>query len=81
MGKSGLKSTELWFNAIAFVVGAVLTATGAEGGVAQIIGGVMMALAPTSYAAGRASLKGKEAIGASQVEAAKELAKKPSPEG
>jgi len=74
--KSGLKSSELWFNVAAFIAGAILTALGADGGVGQIIGGIMMALAPTSYMAGRSSLKRSEATGAAQVQSAVALAKK-----
>lgn len=74
--KTGLKSTELWFNVAAFIAGAILTALGAEGGIGQIVGGIMMTLAPTSYMAGRSSLKKSEANGAAQVQAAQALAKK-----
>ena len=80
MGKAGLKSTELWFSVAAFIAGAVMAATGTEGGIAEIIGGVMMMLSPAAYSAGRSSIKGKEAIGAAQVQAAREIAKKQSPE-
>ena len=79
MGKAGWKSTELWFSVAAFIAGAIMAATGTEGGIAEIIGGVMMMIAPGSYAAGRSSIKGREAIGAAQVQAARELAKKPDP--
>ena len=80
MGKSGFKSTEFWFSIAAFIAGAIMTATGTSGGVAEIIGGVMMMIAPASYQAGRSVLKGKEAIGAAQVQAARELVKKSDPE-
>ena len=80
MGKAGLKSTELWFSIAAFLIGSILAATGQEGGMAQILGGIAMSLAPVAYTAGRSSIKGKEAIGAAQVQAARELAKKQSPE-
>ena len=80
MGKAGWKSTELWFSIAAFIAGAIMSATGTSGGIAEIIGGVMMMVAPGSYAAGRSSIKGKEAIGAAQVQAARELVKKSDPE-
>jgi predicted phage tail protein len=79
MRKSSLKSTELWFSVAAFIAGAIMAATGAEGGVAQILGGVMMSLSPAAYTAGRSSIKKSEASGAAQVQAARELAKKPEP--
>ena len=79
MGK-GIKSTEFWFSIAAFIAGAIMAATGTSGGVAEIIGGVMMMIAPASYQAGRSVLKGKEAIGAAQVQAARELVKKSDPE-
>tara|TARA_R110000737_G_C14204626_1_gene417951 strand:- start:144 stop:389 length:246 start_codon:yes stop_codon:yes gene_type:complete len=81
MGKSGFKSTEFWFSIAAFIAGAVMTATGTSGGIAEIIGGVMMMLAPASYQAGRSSIKKSEALGLAHVEAARELAKKPDPKG
>jgi len=81
MGKAGLKSSELWFSVAAFIAGALLTATGADGGMAQVIGGIMMAISPAAYTAGRSSIKGREAIGAAQVQAARELAKKQDPKG
>ena len=79
MGK-GIKSTEFWFSIAAFIAGAIMAATGTSGGIAEIIGGVMMMIAPASYQAGRSVLKGKEAIGAAQVQAARELVKKSDPE-
>ena len=42
----------------------------------QILGGVMAVVAPTAYTAGRASVKGREALGNAHVEATKEVAKK-----
>ena len=74
--KPGLKSTELWFSIISFCVGSILAAVGSEGGIGQIIGGVCMALAPTSYVAGRSAVKSKEAIGQAQVEAMRLMSKK-----
>jgi acid phosphatase family membrane protein YuiD len=57
--KSGLKTTEFWFSAIAAILGVVM-ASGAlpEGGVAaQIIGGVMAILGQLGYTAARAKVK------------------------
>ena len=48
MSKAGLKSSELWFSVAAFIAGALLTATGADGGMAQVIGGIMMAISPAA---------------------------------
>tara|TARA_R110000737_G_scaffold113682_2_gene146775 strand:+ start:675 stop:920 length:246 start_codon:yes stop_codon:yes gene_type:complete len=79
MGKSGFKSTEFWFGIAAFIAGAVMAATGASGGVTEIVGGLMMMASPTAYTAGRSLIKGKEAIGAAQVQAARELVKKSDP--
>ena len=79
MGKSGFKSSEWWLNVAAFLAGAVMAALGESGGVAQIIGSVMMMVAPASYGAGRSIIKSREATGAAQVQAARELAKKSEP--
>lgn len=57
--KKGLYSTEFWINVVAMIAGIVM-ASGAipEGGVvAQIVGGVMMAISSASYTAGRSILK------------------------
>ena len=80
MGKSGFKSTEFWFGIAAFIAGAVMSATGASGGYSEIIGGIMMMMAPAAYSAGRSVVKSKEATGAAQVQAARELVKKPQDE-
>lgn len=57
--KKGMYSTEFWINVVAMLAGIVM-ASGAipEGGLAaQIIGGVMTAIASASYTAGRSVLK------------------------
>ena len=74
--KPGLKTTELWLNLAAMVLGAVLAIVGEENSWTQIIGGVMAAIAPVSYTAGRSVVKGREALGMAHVEAAREVAKK-----
>tara|TARA_R110000824_G_scaffold100352_2_gene238653 strand:+ start:556 stop:795 length:240 start_codon:yes stop_codon:yes gene_type:complete len=74
--KPGLKSTEFWLNLAAMVIGAVLAAVGEDNSWTQILGGVMAVVAPTAYTAGRASVKGREALGNAHVEATREVAKK-----
>jgi hypothetical protein len=57
--KKGIYSSEFWVNVVAMLAGIVM-ASGAipEGGVvAQIVGGVMMAISSASYTAGRSILK------------------------
>ena len=76
--RPGLKSTEFWLNTAAMVIGAVLAAVGEENSWTQILGGVMAVVAPAAYTAGRATVKGREALGAAHVEAAREVAKKKS---
>ena len=58
------------------VIGAVLAAVGEDNSWTQILGGVMAVVAPTAYTAGRASVKGREALGNAHVEATREVAKK-----
>ena len=74
--KPGLKSTEFWLNLAAMVIGAVLAAVGEDNSWTQILGGGMAVVAPTAYTAGRASVKGREALGNAHVEATREVAKK-----
>ncbi len=74
--KPGLKSTEFWLNTAAMVIGAVLAAVGEENSWTQILGGLMAVVAPTAYTAGRATVKGREALGQAHVEATREVAKK-----
>ena len=74
--KPGLKSTEFWLNTAAMVIGAVLAAVGEENSWTQILGGLMAVVAPTAYTAGRATVKGREALGQAHVEATSEVAKK-----
>ena len=47
--------------------------------ITQIIGGILAAVCGSSYTMGRSLVKGKEAIGAAQVQAARELVKKQEP--
>ena len=74
--KPGLKSTEFWLNTAAMVIGAVLAAVGEENSWTQTLGGLMAVVAPTAYTAGRATVKGREALGQAHVEATREVAKK-----
>ena len=73
--KAGWKTTEFWVNTAAMICGVIFAAIGDEGSVTQIIGGLMASLSPASYSAGRAVVKGKEAIGAAHVQAAANVAK------
>ena len=73
--KAGWKTSEFWFNTVAMVCGIIFAAIGDEGSIQQIIGGIMASIAPASYNAGRAVVKGREAIGAAHVQAAANVAK------
>jgi hypothetical protein len=76
MGKSGFKSTEFWLSTVGMIGGIIIAAMG-DNQIAQAIGAVLSVVCGASYTAGRSLIKGKEAIGAAQVQAARELAKKP----
>ena len=73
--KPGIKSSEFIISVIGMVGGVVLASI--EGNQwTQMIGAVLAAVCGGSYTMGRSLVKGKEATGAAQVEAAKHLAKK-----
>ena len=73
--KPGLKSSEFIISIIGMVGGVVLASI--EGNQwTQMIGALLAAVCGGSYTMGRSMVKGKEAIGAAQVEAARHLAKK-----
>jgi len=73
--KPGVKTSEMIITLIGMIGGVVLASI--EGNQwTQIIGGVLAAVCGGSYTMGRSMVKGKEAIGAAQVEAARHLAKK-----
>jgi len=73
--KPGVKTSEMVITLIGMIGGVVLASI--EGNQwTQIIGGVLAAVCGGSYTMGRSMVKGKEAIGAAQVEAARHLAKK-----
>ena len=75
MMKPGVKTSEMVITLIGMIGGVVLASI--EGNQwTQIIGGVLAAVGGGSYTMGRSMVKGKEAIGAAQVEAARHLAKK-----
>ena len=75
MMKPGIKTSEMIITLIGMIGGVVLASI--EGNQwTQIIGGVLAAVCGGSYTMGRSMVKGKEAIGAAQVQAARELAKK-----
>ena len=81
MGKSGFKSSEFWISCASFLAGAIMSATGASGGLAEALGLIAMTISPAAYTAGRSALKSREASGAAQVQAARELVKKSTPGG
>ena len=73
--KPGIKTSEMIITLIGMIGGVVLASI--EGNQwTQIIGGVLAAVCGGSYTMGRSMVKGKDAIGAAQVEAARHLAKK-----
>tara|TARA_R100000808_G_scaffold52_1_gene356 strand:+ start:978 stop:1205 length:228 start_codon:yes stop_codon:yes gene_type:complete len=73
--KPGVKTSEMIITLIGMIGGVVLASI--EGNQwTQIIGGILAAVCGSSYTMGRSLVKGKEAIGAAQVEAARHLAKK-----
>jgi len=79
--KPGIKTSEMIVTLIG-VVGGILMGSGVlgDGQWTTIVGGLLAAICGGSYTMGRSMVKGKEAIGAAQVQAARELAKKQSPE-
>ena len=73
--KQGFKSTEFWLSLVGMVGGIVVAAAG-DSQIAQAIGAVLSGVGGASYTAGRSLIKGNEASGAAQVEAARLLGKK-----
>jgi len=75
MMKPGIKTSEMIITLVGMIGGCILASV--EGNQwTQIIGGILAAVCGSSYTMGRSLVKGKEAIGAAQVEAARHLAKK-----
>jgi len=73
--KPGIKTSEMIITLVGMIGGCILASI--EGNQwTQIIGGILAAVCGSSYTMGRSLVKGKEAIGAAQVEAARHLAKK-----
>ena len=73
--KPGVKTSEMIITLVGMIGGCILASI--EGNQwTQIIGGILAAVCGSSYTMGRSMVKGKEAIGAAQVEAARHLAKK-----
>jgi len=73
--KPGIKTSEMVITLVGMIGGCILASV--EGNQwTQIIGGILAAVCGSSYTMGRSMVKGKEAIGAAQVEAARHLAKK-----
>jgi len=75
--KPGVKTSEMVVTLVG-VIGGILMGSGLFGDSqwATIVGGIIAAVCGSSYTMGRSMVKGKEAIGAAQVEAARHLAKK-----
>ena len=73
--KQGFKSTEFWLSLVGMAGGILVAALG-DSQIAQAIGAVLSVVWGASYTAGRSLVKGKEASGAAQVQAAQALAKK-----
>ena len=73
--KPGIKTSEFIISLVGMIGGVVLASL--EGNQwTQMIGAVLAAVCGGSYTMGRSLVKGKEAIGAAQVQAAQALAKK-----
>ena len=73
--KPGIKSSEFIISIIGMIGGVVLASIDGNQWT-QMIGAILAAVCGGSYTMGRSLVKGKEATGAAQVEAAKHLAKK-----
>jgi uncharacterized membrane protein len=73
--KPGIKTTEFIISLVGMIGGVILASI--EGNQwTQMLGGILAAVCGGSYTMGRSIVKGKEATGAAQVEAARQLAKK-----
>lgn len=73
--KPGIKTSEFIISLVGMIGGVVLASL--EGNQwTQMIGAVLAAVCGGSYTMGRSLVKGKEATGAAQVQAAQALAKK-----
>tara|TARA_R100000353_G_scaffold175950_1_gene147917 strand:+ start:178 stop:411 length:234 start_codon:yes stop_codon:yes gene_type:complete len=73
--KPGIKTSEFIISLIGMIGGVVLASI--EGNQwTQLLGGILAAVCGGSYTMGRSIVKSKEATGAAQVEAARQLVKK-----
>ena len=73
--KPGIKTSEFIISVIGMIGGVVLASI--EGNQwTQLLGGILAAVCGGSYTMGRSIVKSKEATGAAQVEAARQLVKK-----
>lgn len=73
--KPGVKTSEFIISIIGMIGGVVLASV--EGNQwTQMLGGILAAVCGGSYTMGRSIVKSREATGAAQVEAARQLAKK-----
>ena len=78
--KPGIKTSEMVITILGLVSGCLMgSGIFGDSEITQIIGGILAAVCGSSYTMGRSMVKGKEAMGAAQVQAARELAKKPDP--
>ena len=73
--KPGIKTSELVVSVIGVLAGCAC-ALFSDSQFVQIAGPILAAICGSSYPMGRSLVKGKEALGAAQVQAARELAKK-----
>ena len=73
--KPGIKTTELVVRLLG-ILGGCACAIWSDSQFVQIAGPILAAICGSSYTMGRSLVKGKEAIGAAQVQAAREIAKK-----
>ena len=73
--KPGIKTSEMIVTLIG-VIGGLACAIWSDSQWATMVGGVLAAICGSSYTMGRSLVKSKEALGAAQVQSARELAKK-----
>jgi len=74
--KPGIKTSELVVTVIGLIGGIVLSCINVDNQITQCLGILLASICGGSYTMGRSLVKSKEAIGAAQVQSARELAKK-----